>query len=392
MRGGLHIGRIFGIQIILDFSWLIIFLLVTWNLASTLTRTHPGWGAGPSLSLAVASALLFFGSVLVHELAHALVAIAQGLPVHNITLFIFGGVANMQREPPSPRAEFLITIVGPIASFALGLLFLALNGALDGLSVIASDPGAAIARLGPLSTMLLWLGSVNLILGAFNMIPGFPLDGGRVLRAFLWTLTGDLQKATRWASWIGRAIAWLFIVAGITIAYGARLPVFGTGLASGLWLVFIGWFLNNAAIQSYQQTMMYALLEGVPVAQLARSNVPSVNPSTSISALLHDEAIKSDDSAIAVLWNDQLVGLIDPKDVRKLPRDAWETITARQMMTPMADLAVTTPEARATDALGQLADGKMSQIPVVHAGRFMGMLHLRDVMGWLSLHVKESRR
>jgi Zn-dependent protease/CBS domain-containing protein len=392
MRGGLHIGRIFGIQIILDFSWVVIFLLVTWNLASTLTRTHPEWGTGPSLSLAVAGALLFFGSVLVHELAHALVAIAQGLSVHNITLFIFGGVANIQREPPSPRAEFLITIVGPIASFALGMLFLALNGALDGLSVIASDSEAAIARLGPLSTMLLWLGSVNLILGTFNMIPGFPLDGGRVLRALLWALTDDRQKATRWASWIGRAIAWLFIVAGIALAYGARLPVFGTGLASGLWLIFIGWFLNKAAIQSYQQTMMYALLEGVPVAQLARSNVPSINPSTSIGALLRDEAIKSGDSAIAVLWNDQLVGLIDPKDVRMLPRDAWETTTARQMMTPVASLAVTTPEERATDALRQLADGEMGQIPVLHAGRLVGMLHLRDITGWLNMQVKESAR
>ena len=162
MRGGLHIGRIFGIQIILDFSWVVIFLLVTWNLASTLTRTHPEWGTGPSLSLAVAGALLFFGSVLVHELAHALVAIAQGLSVHNITLFIFGGVANIQREPPSPRAEFLITIVGPIASIALGMLFLALNGAptTERCRQRLRRPSHARAAL---DLMLLWLGSVSLI-------------------------------------------------------------------------------------------------------------------------------------------------------------------------------------------------------------------------------------
>jgi Zn-dependent protease/predicted transcriptional regulator len=390
MRGGIRIGRIFGIQIILDYSWIFIFLLVTWSLTSSFARAHPEWGAGGNLGLAVAGALLFFGSVLVHELAHSLVAIAQGLPVRNITLFLFGGVANIQREPPSPRAEFLITIVGPIASFLLGVLFTLLGGVAGEVGTIARAPEAVLARLGPLATMLLWLGSVNLILAVFNLIPGFPLDGGRVLRSALWAATGDLQKATRWASWVGQAVAWLFIVGGVAMAFGTRLPFFGTGLVSGLWLIFIGWFLNGAAIQSYHQVMVYDLLEGVPVARLMRERVPTVAPETPVNTLIQEYLLGTDEHAFPVVEGERLAGLVCLEDVRKVPREAWTMTTVRQIMTSAGDLVVTTPEEEVTAALQRLVGRDVSQIPVMQAGRFVGMLRHRDIARWLELRSESA--
>jgi Zn-dependent protease/CBS domain-containing protein len=385
MRAGIRIGRIFGIQIILDYSWIFIFLLVTWSLTSSFARAHPEWGAWGNLGLAIAGALLFFGSVLIHELAHSLVAIAQGLPVSNITLFMFGGVANIQREPPSPRTEFLITIVGPIASFLLGVLFTLLGGLAGEVGTIMRAPETVLARLGPLATMLLWLGSVNLILAAFNLIPGFPLDGGRVLRSALWAASGDLQKATRWASWGGQAVAWLFIVGGVAMAFGTRLPFFGAGLISGLWLIFIGWFLNGAAIQSYQQVMVYDLLEGVPVARLLRTEVPTVAPETPVGTLIQEYLLGTDEHAFPVVEGERLVGLVCLEDVRKVAREAWATTPVRQIMTPAGDLVVTAPEEEVTAALQRLVGLNVSQIPVLQAGRFVGMLRHRDIARWLEL-------
>jgi Zn-dependent protease/CBS domain-containing protein len=392
MRGGFRIGRIFGIQIILDYSWIFIFLLVTWSLTNSFARAHPEWGAAGTLGLAIAGALLFFGSVLVHELAHSLVAIAQGLLVSNITLFMFGGVANIQREPPSPRAEFLITIVGPIASLLLGVLFTLLGGVAGEVGAIMRAPETVLARLGPLATMLLWLGSVNMILAVFNLIPGFPLDGGRVLRSALWAASGDLQKATRWASWVGQAVAWLFIVGGVAMAFGTRLPFFGTGLVSGLWLIFIGWFLNGAAIQSYQQVVVYDLLEGVPVARLLRERVPTVRPETLVGTLIQEYLLGTDEHAFPVVEDERLDGLVCLEDVRKVPREAWTTTTVRQIMTPAGELVVLAPEEEVTAALHRLAGRDVSQIPVLRAGRFVGMLRRRDIVRWLELQSEGALR
>lgn len=189
MRSGVHLGRVFGINVRLDWSWLFIFFLVTWNLATAFGNIHADWGVGLQVGVALAAALLFFASVLAHELAHSLMAEAQGVPVRGITLFLFGGVSNIQRNPPSPLAEFLITIVGPITSVALGILFILFSGVgLTSLGTKIVEPVNLVAEYGPITTLLLWLGPVNLILGVFNLVPGFPLDGGRILRSILWGL------------------------------------------------------------------------------------------------------------------------------------------------------------------------------------------------------------
>jgi Zn-dependent protease len=388
MRSGFHVGRIFGISIYIDPSWLFIFALVTWNLAGgVFPQLHPGWSTVLSWTVGVIAALLFFGSVLAHELAHSLVARARGLPVRRITLFMFGGVSNIEREPPSAATEFIMAIVGPITSIVLGVIFLFLgNAAAGGIGDAVANPAQAMSRLGPLATLLLWLGPINIVLGIFNLIPGFPLDGGRVLRSLLWAATNSLRRATRWASWIGQGIAWLFILAGVAMVFGLRLPFFGTGLISGLWLAFIGWFLNNAAVQSYQQVVVEDLLEGVPVARLMRANAPTVAPTATIGSLVYDHVMGTDERAFPVMDADRLVGMVCLEDVRKVPRDAWETTTVQQIMTPADQLATVTPREEATDALRQLSQRDVRQLPVVQDGRLVGMLRRRDILKWLQLH------
>lgn len=392
MRSGFRIGRLFGINLIIDWSWLLIFLLVTWNLTVGFAQIHPDWGWTLRVGAAVIAALLFFASVLVHELAHSLVAQSQGLPVRSITLFLFGGVSNIQKEPPSAKAEFLIAIVGPISSFVLGGLLLLLGISLTGgIGEAADQPRTILAQLGPVATMLLWLGSVNILLAIFNLIPGFPLDGGRVLRSILWGTTNDLHKATRWAAWVGQAIAWIFIGTGIAMVFGVEVPFFGSGLG-GLWLAFIGWFLNSAAIQSYQQLVIQDLLEGVPVQRLMRQNVTAVPPDATIGALINDYLMGTDEQAFPVTDNEQLLGLVCLEDVRQVPRDAWETTTVRQIMTPRDELVTVEPQEDASDALDKLVRRDISQMPVMQNGHFLGLLRRRDIARWLEMRSGETAR
>jgi len=330
--------------------------------------------------------VLFFASVLAHELAHAVVAQARGLPVRSITLFIFGGVANIEREPTSPGTEFLVAVVGPVTSIVLGVLatlagILLSRGGVTGSASVEQ----ALANLSPLTTLLLWLGPINIVLGLFNLVPGFPLDGGRVLRSLLWAASGNLRQATRWATWVGQAVAWLFIIAGIAMIFGVRIPFFGTGVISGLWLAFIGWFLNSAAVQSYRQVVVDDMLEGVPVARLMRRDAPTVAPNTSVSQLVDDFVMKTDERAFPVVDGDRLEGLVCLEDVRQVPRAAWDTTPVSQIMTPASQLTVVAPRDDASQALQKLGQRDVRQIPVVQDGHVVGMLRRRDVLRWLQL-------
>lgn len=394
MHSGIHIGRIFGINIYIDWSWIFIFLLVMWNLgAGVFPGLHPQWGTALVWGTAFIASLLFFASVLAHELAHSVVAKSQGIPVSNITLFLFGGVSNIQREPTSPTAEFVMAIVGPLTSLVLGVIFLFLSGTMaTGLSVLSGDPASALAQLNPLSTLLLWLGPINILLGIFNLIPGFPLDGGRVLRSILWAITKNLQVATRWASWVGQVVAWLFIIAGISMIFGISIPFFGTGFISGLWLAFIGWFLNSAAVQSYRQLVIEDLLGGVSVTQLMRAHTPTVTSSLPVSALVHDQIMGTDERAFAVVDNDRLVGLVCIEDVRKAQRAQWDTTTVNQIMTPLSQLVIATQSEDASKALNDLAGRDVNQLPVVEGGRLVGMLRRSDIIRWLQLHSELAGR
>jgi Zn-dependent protease len=256
MSGGFHLMRVAGVDVFLDWSLAIIFFLITASLGSGLFPAwHPEWSAATSWVTAAAAAVLFLASVLVHEMSHALVGRARGMEIRRITLFIFGGMAHLEEDAREWRTEFYMALVGPVTSLAIGFLCIWLGSLGVGEVTARMDqPAEMLAGLGPWTTLLLWLGPVNIVLGLFNLVPGFPLDGGRVMRAAIWGATGDLHKATRWASNGGRAFAWFLIAAGVAMILGVRVPFFGTGFVGGLWLALIGWFLHNAAIMSYRQS------------------------------------------------------------------------------------------------------------------------------------------
>ena len=387
MQRGFRIGRVFGINIRIDWSWLLIFLLITWNLSTAFGDYHPDWGTTLRWSTAIIAAILFFVSVLAHELAHSLFAVSRGVPVHNITLFLFGGVSNTQREPDSPGTEFWMAILGPLTSLVIGGLLVWFTT----LGVRALDYSVAsisenIEQLSPPLTLLLWLGSVNITLGIFNLIPGFPLDGGRVLRSILWAITDDLRRATRWASWVGQGLAWLLTLSGIAMIFGARIPFLGAGLSNGLWLVFIGWFLNNAASQSYQRVVIQDVLEGVPVRRMMRANPPTVPPECTVDSLVQDHIMGTDDQSFPVLEGEQIVGLVTLQDVREVTRDKWPTLRVRDIMTPVEQLTMVSVDQDAAEAMEKLMQRDVRQLPVLQDERLTGLLRRKDIVKWLQLN------
>jgi Zn-dependent protease/CBS domain-containing protein len=336
--------------------------------------------------MGVVAALLFFLSVLAHELAHSLVAIAQGTPVRNITLFLFGGVSNIERDPDSPGAEFLVSIVGPLTSFVLGILFLLAAGLSGGsMQTSLQNPGDMIGQLTPLTTLLVWLGPINISVGIFNLIPGFPLDGGRVLRSIIWAITDNLKRATFFAAMVGRGIAWLMIFAGISMAFGARIPLLGTGLTSGLWLAFIGWFLDSASQQSYRQIVVQDVLEGVTVSRMMRADMPVASPDITVDRLVHERVMESDEHAFPVMEGDQLVGIVCLDDVRSVSRSDWERTRVEDIMTPRAELVVVTTDEEASEALRKMMQMDVRQLPVLQDHQLAGLLRRRDIMRYLQL-------
>jgi Zn-dependent protease/CBS domain-containing protein len=386
VKKGLRIARIFGIDIRVDWSWLLIFVLVAWSLSAAFAQTHPDWGSWLATGIALIAAILFFASVLVHELAHSLVAKARGLHVRNIKLFLFGGVSNIEREPPSPGVEFLMALVGPLTSVVLGLVLVATGGSAVPFGEAVISPVEVFSQLSPLTTLLIWLGSINIFLGSFNLIPGFPLDGGRILRSVFWAASDDLRRATRWASWIGQGIAWLMILVGIAMVFGVQFPVLGSGVSGGLWLAFIGWFLNSSATVSYRQVVVQDILEDVPVGRIMRSNPPSVSPTMTVDELVDDGVMGTDDHAFPVLDEGRLAGLVTLEDVRTIPRTSWDNTIVRQIMTPADQLVSVTADEDAAEALNRLQTRDVRQLPVMCNGSLAGLLRRRDLVKWLQMH------
>jgi len=388
---GFRVGRIAGIDIRVDFSLAIIFSLIAFSLGMGLFPSwHPDWGPFITWITAVAAAVSFFVSILIHELSHALVGRAKGIPVNAITLFVFGGVAQLEREPDSWRAELWMAIAGPIASLVLGLLFLVLGGLFAG-PVVLEEGERAFAALNPIATLLLWLGPVNIILAVFNLVPGFPLDGGRVLRAILWGITNDLLRATEWASRLGQAFAWFLIMVGIGMILGLRVPLLGSGLLSGMWLALIGWFLNNAALMSYRQLLVSEVLQDVPVSRLMRRDVLTVRPDMPIDVLVDECLMQGDQRGFPVLDDGDLLGLVCLHDIRRIPRRAWHATSVRDIMTPAERLSTIAPNADAAQALQYLSQGGVNQLPVIDHGELEGIIRREDILKWLSLYGKDGR-
>jgi Zn-dependent protease len=388
MGSGLRLGRIAGIEIHADWSLLIIFLLIANSLALGLfPEWHPDWGPGLIWATAVGAAAALFASVLAHELSHALVGRAWGITVRRITLFVFGGVAQMEQEPPNWRAELWMAIVGPVTSAVLGVLsFFAAGVSVGPTEAELADPARLFASLGVGGTLLLWLGQVNLALAAFNLVPAFPLDGGRVLRALMWGASGDLRRATRWASGVGQAFAWFLMATGVAMMLGARVPLLGGGLVGGLWVAFIGWFLNNAAALSYRQLVIREALRDVPVSRLMLTQIATVPPELSVSALVDRHLLRSDQRAFPVVADGRLEGMVCLREVRKLDRAAWDKTAVRDIMVPADKLAFAGPHEDAGEVLSRLAGRDLNQLPVLEDGRVRGLVRREDILKWLALY------
>jgi Zn-dependent protease/CBS domain-containing protein len=378
---GLRLARIWGIELRLDVSVLIIFGLVVYSLGAGLfPSAHPDWDRGLTWGMALAAGCLFFVSLLAHELAHSVVAQLRGIRVPRITLFVFGGASEMEREPDTPATELLVTIVGPLTSLLLGVAFTRLGLAFAGESFASEfyrNPQQAAAALGPLATLLLWLGPINLMLGIFNLVPGFPLDGGRVLRALLWWGTGDLDRATRWASQTGRGVAWLLM------GFGAFQALQGL-LVQGLWLLLIGWFLNNAARTSYSQLLLQRALTGLRVTDLMRTRFETVAPEMSIERFVEEHLLRSAQSVWPVVEKGRLLGLVGFDDVRRTPERDRAAHQVREVMKP-ADVSLR-PQLGGREALEALLRSDSDPMPVVEDRKIVGLLHRADIMRWLAMH------
>lgn len=378
---GFRLGRVAGVDVFVDWSLLIIFALITVHLGvGVFPDWHPQWSMLVTWSTALGAAVLFFASILAHELSHAVVGRAQGMRVRRITLFLFGGAAELEGEPDSPRAELLMAGVGPLVSLLIGVSATLLGTWLSSVSAetLGSDPAASMRALDVLPTLLLWLGPVNIVLAVFNLVPGFPLDGGRVARSILWWITGDHVRATRWASLGGRAFAWLLMGLGV-------VNLLSGAFVGGLWLVLIGWFLNNAARVTYEQLLTRRSLHDVPVQRLMFRAARTVDPTLPLESFVREYLLASDQTAYPVVHDDALVGLVTFEDVRGVPQQQWGETLVRDVMTDARELSTVDPETDAEVALAELSERDVGQLPVVVGERVVGVVRRRDLMKWVAL-------
>jgi Zn-dependent protease len=368
MPASVKLGRVWGIPIGLHISWFLVFGLVTWSLASGyFPQEYSGLPVWAYWLLGALTSILFFGSVLVHELGHSLLALRNGVPVRGITLFIFGGVAQIAQEPRSPGAEFRIAIAGPLASLGLAALFGGLWLVDQGVSYLAAPS--------------IWLARINLMLALFNMIPGFPLDGGRVLRAVVWQFSGNLQRATQIAAGSGQVVALGFIGLGV-------FTIFGGNFMNGLWLAFIGWFLQNAAASSLAQSGMQRALEGVSVRQaMSRdcARVPSLVP---LSQLVEEQVLNGGQRCFFVANNGRLNGLLTLRDISAIPQRKWAFTTTGQAMVPLDHLTQVSPATPLLAALQMMDGANVAQVPVVENDEIVGTLSREQVLRYVRLRAE----
>jgi Zn-dependent protease/CBS domain-containing protein len=371
LHSQIKLGRIGGIEIGLHYSWFIIAILIAFSLAGNFKSVSPGWSPEVIWGAAIITSVLFFVTLLLHELAHSMVAKAYGLRVRAITLFALGGVSQIESESPKAIAEFWIAIVGPISSAILGGIFI-------GLARLTGSPAGTKAET-PITSVLLWLGYINLSLAAFNMIPGYPLDGGRVLRAILWWISGSVEKATRWASQVGQGVAFLFIVFGLFRFFVGEN--FG-----GLWIAFIGWFLLDAARSSSMQLNLMAGLRGRRVSDIMERNCASVEGYLSLRDFIDEYVLHSGSRCFVVTSNNQTVGLITPADARTVPRESWEQTSVQSVMTPLRQVRSVPPDMPADKAVELMARDNLPQLAVLADGKLQGMFTQNQVLRFLQIY------
>ncbi len=362
-RHNIPLGRILGIPIGLDYSWFVIFALLTWMLAvNYYPAEFKDWPPVLYWFIGALTAVMLFVSVLLHELGHSVVALRYKIPVRSNTLFLFGGVAQIGAEPPSAIAEFLIASAGPLVSLILAALFYAVQPLVGGIE--------------PLLGLAKYLGYINLALVLFNLIPGYPLDGGRVFRAIVWAITGNMRRATLIAANGGRFFALLFIFFGV-------LQMFGGNFTGGLWIAFIGWFLDNAASAQLQQAMVQGLLTGHRVSQAMSTHCTTVPADLTLQELVDEHILGGGQRCFLVNGGDNTVGMMTLHRVKEVPRPDWATTNAAQVMLPMEQLKCIKPDTELWAALQEMDRDGVNQLPVARDNHVIGMLSREDVITYL---------
>jgi Zn-dependent protease len=356
MGNAIRVGKIFDIEIRLDFSWFLIFALVTWSLTVYFSAQLPEWSLAACAALAGATSFFFFASVLTHELAHSLISKAQGIPVPRITLFVFGGAAQISEEPRRARDELWMALAGPLTSLALAAGF-----EISWFVTRGTNPG--------LSQMLQWLANVNALLGIFNLLPGFPLDGGRVLRAILWALMKNLRRATEIAVYCGVGFAWLLMLFGF-------FQMFVTNWTNGIWFILIGWFLQNAARQEGEATRVNEALRGHTTREALVTNYPSLTQEMRLDEVMESIVIPTGRTSFPVMEQNNWVGLLTTSRALKIPREKWAATRVAEAMLPRAQLVTTTPDEELTRVLDKMTRARQDELPVVDAtsGKFLGFV------------------
>jgi Zn-dependent protease/CBS domain-containing protein len=359
-----RVARIAGIEVRVDSSWVVIALLITYSMYLRFSVLYKDLSTGAAVGIAILAAVLFFGPVLVHELAHAVVSRARGIRVQDITLFLFGGATRARVESRGPGDEFLIAAVGPLASLLVAALFWIVNVFARG-----ALPRSLIGMFG-------YLAWVNLLLAAFNLVPGFPLDGGRLLRSLVWRATGSFRRATRIASLAGQAVGWLLVAGGVAFLLAGNL-------AGGIWFAFIGWFLVQAARASYQELQVQQMLRGVQAQDVMATSLVRIPPDLTLQDAVDRYFMRYDHSSFPVDEYGRTIGLLTLRKVRRVPSDQWPTSRVRDHMVPLGGQVVVPPDAPMDQVMAKLEDGEAGRVLAADDGEVVGIITPSDLTRWL---------
>lgn len=363
MQSRLEVVRVWGIPIRVHVSWLLVFGLVTWSLAAGyFPGEYPGWTVGAYWAIGAVTALAFFVSILIHELGHSWVARRNGIPIRSITLFVFGGMARIGREPDTPAAEFRIALAGPATSIALAGLF--------------AGAWQLVREVPLVAAPAIWLARINFLVATFNLVPGFPLDGGRLFRAVAWRFTGSFRRASQVAAFAGQLVAFGLIGWGI-------LTVMGGNVVGGMWFAFIGWFLQNAAAHTYAEADLREMLRDVTVAQAMTADCRRIEAGASLERIVREEVLGAGRRCFTVTEGGRLTGLLTLHEIKAVPQARWALVTVREVMTPAEKVATVEPQADLLSALEKMDDADVAQLPVLAAGELAGMIGREQILHYI---------
>lgn len=375
-----RVGRILGVEVALDWSWIVTFVLAAWTLVSVGARVMPHLGPLPLALVGIASAMGLFASLVAHEIARGLAARACGVPVRRVTLFLLGGISDVEGRPASPKTEVVGAVAAPVASLALSIALVLTIAITYGPVPRTIDD---VDRLGAPGVILVWLAVANVAIAALGLLPAYPLDGGRLLRAILWRATGDVERATRWSAWAGQVIGWFLVLVGVALAFASR----GPGIAAAMWVAFIGWFITSAAAQGYEGLRIQDALTGVTASRLMRRAFVSIPADVTVTTAMRTFLARSDGRPMPVVDGHGLIGLLSFRDVRDLPANAWRNTLAREAA--RRPNVTITPKTQMAEVLPLLGNVETERLAVVDGERHLvGILDRHDVMRWLETHTK----